>query len=159
MDSDLGSQFSFSCTTYGSLSLSLPWMLKSEVSGSCLFLVGTARGPWDDAGSNEDLSGDFPTSSGHGRDRSFCRASLSLASSSDRSLESHAMSSSCGLFGSDTNSLKRLYPGAERKVATLVPGPNGTVRRYLRCCHSSTTESAYVEHHIPLVCGKSSLAI
>ena len=134
-------------------------MLKSEVSGTCLFLVGMARGPWDDAGYKEDLSGDCPTSSGYGRDRSFGRVSLSLASSSDTSLELHTMRSSCGLFSSYTNALKQLYPGAERKVATLVLGSSGTFRQYFRCCHSSTTESSYVAHHVHLGCGKSSLEI
>ena len=90
-------------------------------------MVGTEHGPWDDEGSKEYLSGDFPTSSGHGRDSSFGRVSSSLALSSDTSLESHTMISSCGLFSSDTNTLKRLYPGAERKAATLAPGSSGTV--------------------------------
>ena len=134
-------------------------MLKSEVSGSYLYLVGTALGYYDDEGSKEDMSGNCPTSSGHRRDRLFGGVSSSLALSSDTSLESHAMSSLCGLFSSDTNTLKRLYPGAERKVATLAPGSSGIVRRYFRCCYSSTTESSYVAHHVPLGCGKSSLAI
>ena len=102
-------------------------MLKYEVSRSCLFLVGTPCGPWDDAGSKEDLSGNFHTSSDHGKDHSFGRVSSSLALLSNTSLESHTMRSSCGLFSSDTNGLKRLYPEAERKVATLVLGSSGTV--------------------------------
>ena len=73
--------------------------------------------------------------------------------------ELHAMSSSCGLFSLDTNALKGLYPGAEQNVATLVPGSSETVQRYFRFCHYSTTESSYVAHHVPLGCGRSSLAI
>ena len=120
-------------------------------------MVGRSHVPWDDAESREDLSGDCPTSSGHIRDRLFGRVSLSLASSSDTSLELHAIRYSCGFFISDTNALKRLYPGAEKKVATLVLGSSGTVRQYFRCFQSSTTEFSYVAHHVPLGCGKSSL--
>ena len=110
----------------------------------------TASATWDDAGPKEELSGDYPMLYVHKKDRSFGRVSSSLSLSFDTSLESHAMSSSCGLFILDTNALKQLYPGDERKVATLALGSSGTVRRYFRCCHSNTTEFSYVAHHVPL---------